>query len=87
MLSKFRTLFFSALGASVLGLSGCESQQPAATAAPAPAASAAAAPAKPNAEAVPAVEARYECPMGCAGSQSTKPGKCPTCEMELVKKA
>ena len=31
--------------------------------------------------------ALYECPMGCKGSQSTKPGKCPTCEMELVKKA
>ncbi|TGE21501.1 DUF305 domain-containing protein [Hymenobacter aquaticus] len=29
----------------------------------------------------------YECPMGCEGSQSTKPGKCPVCEMELEKKA
>jgi uncharacterized protein (DUF305 family) len=29
----------------------------------------------------------YECPMGCEGSRSSKPGKCPTCEMDLVKKA
>ncbi|ALW86920.1 hypothetical protein AUC43_18645 [Hymenobacter sedentarius] len=58
--------------------SSCEHQKPAATATPA-------SPAKPGA--TPAVEARYECPMGCAGSQSTKPGKCPVCEMELVKKS
>ncbi|WP_460503746.1 heavy metal-binding domain-containing protein [Hymenobacter agri] len=25
--------------------------------------------------------------MGCAGSQSNKPGKCPVCEMELEKKS
>jgi uncharacterized protein (DUF305 family) len=31
--------------------------------------------------------ALYECPMGCEGSQSTTPGKCPTCEMPLEKKA
>ncbi|MDB5236338.1 MAG: hypothetical protein JWR44_3331 [Hymenobacter sp.] len=29
----------------------------------------------------------YECPMGCKGSRSDKPGKCPTCEMTLEKKA
>jgi uncharacterized protein (DUF305 family) len=29
----------------------------------------------------------YECPMGCEGSRSSKPGKCPTCEMTLEKKA
>ncbi|WP_185816777.1 heavy metal-binding domain-containing protein [Hymenobacter metallilatus] len=28
----------------------------------------------------------YACPMGCAGSASTKPGSCPTCGMALVKK-
>ena len=28
----------------------------------------------------------YECPMGCKGSTSSKPGKCPVCEMALVKK-
>ncbi|MCC2547447.1 DUF305 domain-containing protein [Hymenobacter sp. BT175] len=31
--------------------------------------------------------AAYECPMRCEGSQSSKPGKCPVCEMDLVKKA
>jgi len=29
----------------------------------------------------------YECPMGCKGSRRNKPGKCPTCEMMLEKKA
>ena len=28
----------------------------------------------------------YECPMGCKGSQSAKPGKCPTCEMAPASK-
>ncbi|UYZ65263.1 DUF305 domain-containing protein [Hymenobacter weizhouensis] len=40
-----------------------------------------------NADKMKPTAAVYECPMGCEGSQSTKPGKCPTCEMELVKKA
>jgi hypothetical protein len=62
-----------------LGMSSCgDSQKPAASASPEAAAKPAAA---------PVVEARYECPMGCAGSQSAKPGKCPVCEMELVKKS
>jgi hypothetical protein len=75
MLSYVRPFLLSAFGAAILSLSSCgESQKPAAATAPA------AAPA-------PAVEARYECPMGCAGSQSNKPGKCPTCEMELEKKS
>ena len=66
----------------MLGLSSCgDSQQPAATTAPA-------ATAKPAAASgAPVTEARYECPMGCAGSQSSKPGKCPVCEMELEKKS
>ena len=87
MLLPFRSFLFSALAASVLGLSGCtEGQQPVATAtAPATRVSAVPTAAKPGA--VPVVEARYECPMGCAGSQSNKPGKCPTCEMELEKKS
>ena len=84
MLSTFRTALFSALGACVLGLSSCGETQPPATTA-APAATPVSAAAKP--EAAPTAEARYECPMGCAGSQSTKPGKCPTCEMELEKKS
>jgi hypothetical protein len=73
MLFALRASLFSGLAASLLLLSSCgESQKPAATAKPV---------------ATPVVEARYECPMGCAGSQSTKPGKCPTCEMELEKKS
>jgi hypothetical protein len=74
MSSVFRSLSLSAFGAAILCLSSCgESQKPAAVA---PAA------ANPS-----ATEVRYECPMGCAGSQSNKPGKCPTCEMDLEKKS
>lgn len=40
-----------------------------------------------NAGKMKATAAVYECPMGCKGSRSSKPGKCPTCEMDLVKKA
>jgi hypothetical protein len=29
--------------------------------------------------------AKYVCPMGCAGSESDKPGKCPKCGMDLVR--
>lgn len=31
-------------------------------------------------------EAKYECPMGCTDQVFDKPGKCPECEMDLVKK-
>ena len=83
MFASFRSFFFSACGVALLGLSSCsDSQKPAASASPEAAAPAAAKPAT-----TPVVEARYECPMGCAGSQSAKPGKCPVCEMELVKKS
>ena len=79
MISSVRSFLFSACGAAILSVSGCgESQKPAATVAPA-------ATAQPAT--TPVSEARYECPMGCAGSQSAKPGKCPVCEMELVKKS
>lgn len=75
MLSHIRPFLLSAFGAVILSLSSCgESQKPAAATAP-------------GATPAPAVEARYECPMGCAGSQSNKPGKCPTCEMDLEKKS
>lgn len=57
-------------------LASCESK-PAAT----EAAVEAAAPA--DSTAAPAVSAAYVCPMGCEGSASDKPGKCPVCEMEL----
>ena len=63
------------LAASAFILSSCEDQKPGAKA-PAPAVAAPA-----------AVPARYECPMSCAGSQGDKPGKCPTCGMELEKKS
>lgn len=32
---------------------------------------------------VPPVAAAYICPMGCEGSASNQPGKCPACEMAL----
>ena len=82
MFASFRLFFFAAFGAATLGLSSCgDSQKPVTTAAPA-------ATAKPAAASgAPVTEARYECPMGCAGSQSSKPGKCPVCEMELEKKS
>ena len=83
MFSSFRLFLLSACGAAILALSSCgDSQQPAVSASPAPTTKPTAAPA-----AAPVTEARYECPMGCAGSQSAKPGKCPVCEMELVKKS
>ena len=68
MRSFLRATFVLGFSASVLLLSSCGQQQPAAKAAP-------------------AAQVSYECPMGCAGSQSSKPGKCPVCEMELVKKS
>ncbi|MCI1189099.1 hypothetical protein MON38_16870 [Hymenobacter sp. DH14] len=83
MFASFRLFLFSACGAAMLGLSSCgDSQQPAASTSPDAAVAPAAKPA-----AAPVTEARYECPMGCAGSQSAKPGKCPVCEMELEKKS
>lgn len=80
MFASFRSFFFAASGAAILGLSSCGNSQPATAETAAPAAAA-----KPAA--APVTEARYECPMGCAGSQSSKPGKCPVCEMELEKKS
>ena len=79
MFAPFRVLLFSVCGAAMLSLSSCgDTQKPAAATSPA-------AMAKPDA--APVAEAGYECPMRCAGSQSSKPGKCPVCEMELVKKS
>lgn len=53
-------------------LLGCEQKPAEQAATPAAAATAA-----------PAVAAAYICPMGCEGSASDKPGKCPVCGMEL----
>lgn len=78
MFSKIPAFLLIALGAATLLLSSCEGQKPAAATAPAVTA-------KPAA--TPVTGARYECPMGCAGSESSKPGKCPVCEMDLVKKS
>ena len=77
MFSKIPACLLATLCTASLLLSSCESQKPAAATAPAAATPAA----------TPVAEARYECPMGCAGSQSSKPGKCPVCEMALVKKS
>lgn len=77
MFSKIPACLLATLCTASLLLSSCESQKPAAATAPAAA--------TPAATSV--AEARYECPMGCAGSQSSKPGKCPVCEMALVKKS
>lgn len=63
---------------AVLGLSSCETnpatQEAAATTAPA---------ATDSTATTPAMTAAYICPMGCEGSASDKPGKCPVCEMDL----
>ncbi|WP_460614798.1 heavy metal-binding domain-containing protein [Hymenobacter seoulensis] len=63
---------------SVLG--SCQSkpaEQPAATTeAAAPAASA-------DSTTAPVATAAYICPMGCEGSASNTPGKCPVCGMDL----
>ncbi|RYU83329.1 heavy metal-binding domain-containing protein [Hymenobacter persicinus] len=37
--------------------------------------------------AAPAAQATSVCPMGCEGSESTKPGQCPVCGMDLEKKS
>lgn len=65
--------------ASTFQLTACETK-PAANAAEAPAA--VASPTAP-ADSTHAVAAAYICPMGCEGSASDKPGKCPVCEMAL----
>ncbi|GGG39121.1 heavy metal-binding domain-containing protein [Hymenobacter glacieicola] len=59
-------------------LASCQSkpaEQAAATAAPNPAPT--------DSTALPVATAAYLCPMGCEGSASDKPGKCPVCEMQL----
>jgi Heavy metal binding domain len=79
MFASFRLFLLSAGGAALLGLSSCGDGPPPAASAGSEAA------AKPAA--APVTAARYECPMGCASSQSAKPGKCPVCKMALVKKS
>ncbi|UOQ79019.1 hypothetical protein MUN84_11120 [Hymenobacter sp. 5516J-16] len=59
-------------------LAGCQSK-PAEQAAT----TAAAATAPADSTALPVATAAYLCPMGCEGSASNKPGKCPVCGMDL----
>lgn len=59
------------------GLAGCENRSATAETPAAPGT------APTDTTAAPAVAAAYICPMGCEGSASDKPGKCPVCEMAL----
>lgn len=61
------------LPGALLLLAACQSEPAATTAAPAA-----------TEAATPVHTAAYVCPMGCEGSESDKPGKCPVCEMDLV---
>lgn len=65
----------SLLLAGSLLLTACESK-PATSAAPA-------AVAVPTDSTQSVVAAAYVCPMGCEGSASNSPGKCPVCDMAL----
>lgn len=85
-MKKF-ALLLATLCTSALLLGSCNSEKPADTSATAPAA----APASPDQSAQPAGQpapaaVRYECPMN-DGGQSSAPGQCPKCGMDLVKKA
>ena len=42
-----------------------------------------AAPTAGTADKAPALATAYICPMGCEGSASNEPGKCPVCDMAL----
>ncbi|WP_375435272.1 heavy metal-binding domain-containing protein [uncultured Hymenobacter sp.] len=42
-----------------------------------------AAPTENDPNKAPALAAAYVCPMGCEGSASNEPGKCPVCAMTL----
>jgi len=63
----------SGLLGTMLLLAACQSEPSATTTAPAA-----------TEAATPAHTAAYVCPMGCEGSESDKPGKCPVCEMDLA---
>lgn len=70
MLRQWRRPVAGALLSATLLLLACQSE-PATVSAQAEAAT-------------PVRTAAYVCPMGCKGSESDKPGKCPVCEMELA---
>lgn len=78
--------FLLALSGGMLSLSSCNSDYTAHTnGTPTTTDSAAPTSSIPTQSTSPA--AQYVCPMSCQDSQSEKPGKCPTCKMELVEKA
>ncbi len=88
-----KKLLFSLATASTLLLSGCNPQAETTTTSEAtrhsetvpPVDNTAVAPPADTARTTPATNAAYICPMKCEGSASDKPGKCPTCGMDLVK--
>ncbi|MBX0291752.1 hypothetical protein K3G63_14975 [Hymenobacter sp. HSC-4F20] len=59
-------------------LTGCQSKPAEQAATPETSAASAA-----DSTALPTATAAYICPMGCEGSASDKPGKCPVCDMDL----
>lgn len=83
MHSSLRSFLLLAFSAGLLSLASCGENRPPTATATAEAPATAAAPDTTKSAATPATAARYECPMGCEGSQSSQPGKCPVCEMEL----
>ena len=85
MFLKTRPFIAILLIASASLLSSCGSRKPVATVAAPTATPVATSPAAPGQPGVVPAAARYECPMRCAGSQSSAPGKCPVCDMALEK--
>ncbi|UYZ62414.1 heavy metal-binding domain-containing protein [Hymenobacter weizhouensis] len=76
-----RKSLYAGLAALLLGVAACQSGPAEQTG---PASQTAAPAAAADSAATPAVAtAAYICPMGCEGSASNKPGKCPVCEMDL----
>ena len=85
MFLKTRPFIALLLIASATLLNSCGSRKPATTVAAPAATPTATTPAAPGQPAAIPAAARYECPMRCAGSQSSAPGKCPVCDMALEK--
>lgn len=81
-----KKLLFSLATAGTLLLSGCDrkAETTTTTTATEPAATTATVTSSDSTR-VATQAAAYICPMKCEGSASDKPGKCPTCGMDLVK--
>lgn len=86
MCSTLLSSLFVALAAGLLSLTRCGDNCPPAATAPLATADTAAAPDITKSAANPAPTARYECPMRSEGSQSSQPGRCPVCGMDLEPK-